>query len=130
MSPDSFQIRAQLAWVKRRRAFKLSSRNIEKPNRKIELSQPRQAIRKMIDGVIFLGQGTMPARIGNFQPEAEKHFLCCLHTHEYFLAVLDHASAAVGVYTEFSIDQIAMVLHQPVDSVRSATLLVRSQRED
>ena len=71
----------------------------------------------------------MSAAIGDAERDIREHLLRGLHDVEERLAVAGHAAPTL-VQHDTGIDQIAMVLDQPLDAVGRATFLVRRERDD
>ena len=92
--------------------------------------QPRERVGNVIDGVVRHGQGTVAARVGGGEPEVGVEFLIGLDIHIHGLALHGGDSAGVGVEHIRGVDQIAMVLQQPVHAVRFAAFLVGGEGED
>src|ERR1700721_2862087 len=53
-----------------------------------------------------------------------------IHGHHYRLAAITEDSATVMIENDFSIDEITMVFHQPIDAIRLATLFVSRERKN
>ena len=71
----------------------------------------------------------MAAGVGHFEAEVLEHFLARLHFVGQVLA-LAHVAAAAFVDREFGVDQVLVVLHEPVDAVEIAAFFVGRERED
>ena len=72
----------------------------------------------------------MPAGIGHRQLIVGVQLFRRIYRHELRLAMFRQDSAAVVIQHEFGINQFAIVLQQPVDAIRCAAFLVRSQRQN
>src|ERR1700739_2897702 len=57
-------------------------------------------------------------------------FFARLHVDVHRLSLYRGYSSRVGVEYELGVDQIAMVLQQPIDAVRFSTLFISGQREN
>ena len=71
----------------------------------------------MVNRVVRHGQRAVAARIFRFELEIRVELFAGVHGDDGGLAVARVDAAAVGIEREFRIDQIAMVLEQPVDAV-------------
>ena len=111
------QVGAELAAVDIGGALEGGARDIEEVDGKIELGEAREAVGQMVDGVVPRGQRTVSAAVGDFELEAEEDLLRGLHRQVEALAVLDVAAAGIGIHAELRVDQIAMLLDQPIDPV-------------
>ena len=72
----------------------------------------------------------MSAGVGDFEFETQVDLFGGLHRHVDGLAVLDVAAAGIGVDAELGVDEIAMLLDQPIDAVGGAAFLVGGEGED
>ena len=72
----------------------------------------------------------MAALVADLQVEAEVGLLGDLHGLEQMAAVLDFAAAGVAIDGVRGVDEVAPVLHQPLDAVIVAALFVGGERQD
>ncbi len=85
---------------------------------------------EVINRVVRNRQGAVAALIANYEAEIENVFFADLKIVRYFLAVRRLAPSTF-VERELSVDQIAMILKQPVDAVVGTTaFLVGGERDD
>src|SRR5262245_51364951 len=100
-------------------------------HRELEVREPIESGGEMVDGVVARRQRAVPARIGHVEAERLEQLLARLEAAHDALAVLDQRIAAVDVETELGVDEIAMILEQPVDAVvAAAALFAGGERED
>ena len=91
--------------------------------------QPRESGGEVINRVVRDRQRAVPARVGHLEMEILIHLLAGLHFVRQVLALADVAAAAF-VERELRIDQVLVVLDQPLGAVEIAAFLVRGQRQD
>src|SRR6267378_1550233 len=86
----------------------------------------------MINRVLFAWLGAMAAWPFDFETKALVNFLSALHSIQQSLFSPLLQSARVGVETNASVYQLAMIFQQPLDAVIDAfpALLARGQREN
>ena len=72
----------------------------------------------------------MSAGIGNRHLEIGIHLFCRFNGDQQCLAIIDIDATGVRVQNEIRIYEVAVILEQPVDAVRVATLLIGSQRKN
>ena len=99
-------------------------------NGKFVFLQPAQARRERVDGVVGHRQRAVTTRVGRHQLIVAVDLLRAIELIVQRLAVVADDRGAIVVEHEFGVDELAMVLQQPVDAVRAAALLVRGERED
>ena len=71
----------------------------------------------------------MPAGILHFEAIALVNLFARLNRIQDVFSILDLTAAAL-IERGFGVDQITMVLHEPLDTVVRSTFLVGSQREN
>ena len=89
-----------------------------------------KAVGEFVDGVIRPGQGAVAAGIGGGELVVGVELLAGVDGKDGGLALVELHAAAVGVEHIFGIDEVAMVLDQPVDAIRFAAFLIGGERED
>jgi hypothetical protein len=72
----------------------------------------------------------MPALVGDFELITQIDLFGSLHGQVDGLAVLDVAAAGIGVHAKLSVDQVAMLLDEPIHTVGRAAFLVGGKGED
>ena len=84
---------------------------------------------EVIDRVVLHRQRAVAARVGHLEVEVLVDLLAGLHLVGEVLA-LAHVAAAAFVDRELGVDQILVVLHQPLGAVEVAAFLVGREREN
>src|SRR5262249_15600504 len=72
---------------------------------------------------------TVPPRICHFEAKVLKYFFACLHLVCQITA-LPHAAAAALIDSEFGVNEIPVIFHEPVDAIEITALFVRCQGEN
>ncbi len=114
----------------RRAPFEIGSRHRVQLHRKRRVLQARKRVGQVINRIVRRGQGTVPAGVEHRQFEIGVLFLAGLHIYVHGLAIHGRHAARIRVQCELGVDQVAMVLQQPIDAVRFAALLIRGQRQN
>ena len=70
----------------------------------------------------------MTARIGRGQHEIAVQLFGGVHFHHHRLAMIGQHATAIVIEHELGINQVAMILDQPIHSIRCAAFLIRRQR--
>ena len=83
----------------------------------------------MVDRVVLDRQRAVAARVRHLEVEILVHLLAGLHLVREVLP-LPHAAAAALVDRELGVDQILVVLHEPLGAVEIAAFFVGRERED
>ena len=83
----------------------------------------------MVDRVVLDRQRAVAAGVRHLEVEILVHLLARLDLVGQVLA-LPHVAAAAFVDRELGVDQILVVLHQPVDAVEGAAFLVGRERQN
>src|SRR5258706_7300036 len=114
-----------------RGALKVSACGLVELQREAEFGETYQSLRQTIDRVVPARDRAVAALIFHFELIAQRNFFAGLDAVPDRLAVL-HSDATALVQCEFGIDQVAMVLEQPLDSqaVTVQNFLVRLKRYD
>ncbi len=92
------------------------------------MRDPRQRIRQFVDRVLRPWQRAVAAGIGRRQHEIAMQFFGGVHFHHHGLAMIGQHAAAIVVQHELGVDQVAMILDQPVDAIRCAAFFIRRHR--
>ena len=112
-----------------RGSLEVLSRDVVQLDGEVELGEARQRLRQVIDRVVLHGHRAVAAGIHRLELEILVHLLARLYLVGQVLALAARAPAAF-IDCHLGIDQIAMVLHQPVDAVELTAFLVGGQREN
>ena len=89
----------------------------------------RQRSGQFVDGVVLDRARRVAAGIGGFELKVLHLLFARLNVVRQFLAILDPSTAAF-VEGELSVDQVAVVLDQPIHAVRRAAFFVGGERHD
>src|SRR5581483_6670948 len=98
--------------------------------REPEAGQAVESAREMVDGIVGYGDGTVSALVADLEAKIDHVFFADLQ-------VIGDLPGAVGfsppalVQREFGINEVAVVLEQPIYAVeRAATFFIRGERDD
>ena len=108
----------------------VSTRDVIQLEGKLIVLNPRQRIGQFVDRVLRPWQRTVAARIRRRQHKIAIKFFGGVHFHHQGLAMIRQYAAAIVVKHELSINQFAMILNQPVHTVRRASFFVRRHRKN
>ena len=92
--------------------------------------QARKRVGQVINGVVRRGQRAVAAGIQGRQLEIGVLLFAGLDVHVHRLSVLGRDAARIRIQREFGIDQVAMVLEQPVDAIRLAAFFIGGERQN
>src|SRR5258706_9252255 len=114
-----------------RGALKVSARGLVELQREAEFGETYQSLRQTIDRIVPARDRAVAALIFDVELITQRNFFAGLDAVPDRLAVLQSDAAAL-VQCEFGIDQVAMVLEQPLDSqaVTVQNFLIRLERYD
>ena len=112
-----------------RHALEEAARHLVELHREVELRQPGEARRQVVDGVVLHGQGAVAAGVLRLEREILVDLLAGLHAVVDVLAVLDRPPAAL-VQPVLGVDQLTVVGDEPLHAVEVASLLVGGQGDD
>src|SRR4029078_2827961 len=85
--------------------------------------------RQLVNRVLLLRPRAVAAFVRDLEGEIDVHLLARLHAVRNLARAL-RLTAAGFVQTELRIDQLPLVLEQPVDAVVIAALFIRGESED
>ncbi len=111
-------------------ALEVGARHGIQLERKFVALETRQGVREMIDGVIRHRQRAVAAGIGYLQLKIGVELFGGVHRDDHGLAVAGVDAAAIGIENVLGVDQIAMILQQPIDAIGFAAFFVGGERED
>src|SRR5215467_9775527 len=105
------KVRGGVGSFQRGGLLKEATRGFIQTHRKLKISQTRQPLRQMVDGIIaFYRTRTVAAFALYFQAKVNIVLLAGLQTQKQAFAVLGFKVASISVNAVFSLDQVAMVL--------------------
>ena len=94
------------------------------------MGEALEPVGELIDGVVRHRQRAVTAGIGDGELVIRVELLARVDGEDGRFALVQLHAAAIGIEDVFGLDEIAMILNQPVDAVGLAALLVRGKRED
>src|SRR5580765_8614758 len=116
--------------LKRGCALKVTACGLIQAYGEIIFGEPRQPLRKMVDGIVLYRARAMAAVALYFQAKIDIVFLAGLHAEQKALAFLGFKVAGIGVDAVFGVDPFAMVLDEPLYAVGLAAFFVRRESDD
>ena len=125
-----FHCRSRRAGFKVCAALEIQLRDFVQAHGKVELREPLQAFRQLINHIVFDdGARAVAAFAFHFQQEALINLFARLHGIEKLLATT-HRTATAFVQAIVRLKQAAMIFDEPVYAVESAAFFVRRQCDD
>ena len=92
--------------------------------------QASKRVGDVIDGVVGCGLRAVAPGTGGGKLIVAVELLGSLHVKRDRLAMIRVHAPGIGVEHERRVDQVAVVLEQPIDTIRLATFLVGGERQD
>ena len=97
---------------------------------KIEISEASERACEMVDGIVLYRQRAVAAFVADFETEIHDVFFADLQIVGDMFSI-DGFAPATFIETKFRVDQIAMILDEPVDAVeRTAAFFIGGEGDD
>ena len=127
---DGLHIRRARTGFHFRHPLVIGAGHVVQLKREVVVRQAGKPGGEMVNRVVRNRDRTVAAGIGHRQRVVGVDFFRCVQVHKQGLAFVRFDSAAIVIQNKFRIDQLAMVLQQPVSAIRLAAFFVGGERED